>query len=210
MRNLFVRSRKSVAILATVAALGSAVALQPKEAQAADPFIAEIIMFGGNFAPRGWAFCDGQLLPIAQNTALFSLLGTTYGGDGRVDFALPDLRGRVAMHPGSGPGLTTRRLGEKGGSETNTLIVPNLPAHNHAATLHAASGAGNVADPAGSVLAKKNRTNIYSNSAPADVTMNNASVTTANTGGNLPVNNVQPFLGINHIIALVGVFPSRN
>jgi microcystin-dependent protein len=210
MRNLFVKSRKSIAILATVAALGSAAALQPKEVQAADPFIAEIIMFGGNFNPRGWAFCDGQLLPIAQNTALFSLLGTTFGGDGRTNFALPDLRGRVAMHPGSGAGLTPRSLGEKGGTETNTLSVLNLPAHNHAATLHASSGAGNVPDPAGSVLAKKNRTNIYNNSATPDVTMNSASVTTANTGGGQAVNNVQPFLAVNYIIALTGTFPSRN
>jgi len=96
-----------------------------------EPFIAEIIMFGGNFAPRGWAFCDGQLLPIAQNQALFSILGTTYGGDGRTTFALPDLRGRTAIHPGTGPGLSNRRLGERGGSETNTLTLPQLPNHTH-------------------------------------------------------------------------------
>ncbi len=98
------------------------------------PFIGEILMFGGNFAPRSWAFCDGQLLSIAQNTALFSILGTTYGGDGRVTFGLPELRGRVAMHPGSGPGLTTRGLGEKGGTETVTLNTTQIPAHNHTAT----------------------------------------------------------------------------
>jgi len=96
-----------------------------------EPFIAEIIMFGGNFAPRGWAFCDGQLLPIAQNQALFSILGTTYGGDGRTTFALPDLRGRTAIHPGTGPGLSNRRLGERGGAETNTLTLPQLPTHTH-------------------------------------------------------------------------------
>jgi microcystin-dependent protein len=96
-----------------------------------EPFIAEIIMFGGNFAPRGWAFCDGQLLPIAQNQALFSILGTTYGGDGRTTFALPDLRGRAAIHPGTGPGLSTRQLGERGGTETNTLTLPQLPTHTH-------------------------------------------------------------------------------
>lgn len=100
----------------------------------ADPFIAEIIMFGGNFAPRGWAFCDGQLLPIAQNSALFSLLGTIYGGDGRTTFALPDLRGRTAIHPGTGPGLSNRRLGEHGGSETNTMTIGQMPSHNHIIT----------------------------------------------------------------------------
>ncbi len=99
-----------------------------------DPFIAEIIMFGGNFAPRGWAFCDGQLLSIAQNSALFSLLGTTFGGDGRTNFALPDLRGRTAIHPGTGPGLSNRRLGESGGSETNTMTIGQMPSHNHIIT----------------------------------------------------------------------------
>src|SRR5262245_26202423 len=98
-----------------------------------DPFIAEIKMFGGNFAPLGWATCDGQLLPISQYTALFSLLGTTYGGDGVTNFALPDLRGRVPMHPGQGPGLSPRTLGEKAGTETVTLTTAQLPAHNHAA-----------------------------------------------------------------------------
>jgi microcystin-dependent protein len=100
----------------------------------AEPFIGEIMIFGGNFAPRGWAFCDGQLLPVSQNTALFSLLGTTYGGDGRTTFALPDLRGRVPLHPGTGPGLSSRQLGEKGGTETNVLTIGQMPAHNHTIT----------------------------------------------------------------------------
>jgi microcystin-dependent protein len=202
--------RKLTSTLAAIAAIGASFALQPGEARASEPFLGQIIMFGGNFAPRGWALCDGQLLAISSNQALFSILGTIYGGDGRTTFGLPGLRGRVAMHPGNGPGLSSRRLGEKGGTETNTLTVPNLPAHNHAATLHASSGAGNVPDPAGSVLAKKNRTNIYSNSATPDVTMNSASVTTANTGGGQAVNNVQPFLAVNYIIALEGIFPSRD
>ena len=167
-----------------------------------DPFIAEIIMFGGNFAPRGWAFCDGQLLPISSNSALFSILGTTYGGDGRTTFALPDLRGRVSMHPGNGPGLSSRRLGEKGGSEHNTLTVNQLPSHNHAL---AAKEEANAADPNGSFIAG---TGSNAFGTTADKTMNAAAI--GNTGGGQSVNNIQPFECVNYIIALVGVFPSRN
>ena len=181
--------------------------------QASDPFIAEIVMFGGNFAPRGWAFCEGQLLQISQYTAVFALLGTTYGGDGRVTFGLPDLRGRAAIHPGSGPGLSTYRLGQKGGVEQVTLTVNQVPSHTHAATAtaHASSTRGNDSDPTGNIMAVKSRTNIYSNVAP-DVTMKAASVTVsnANTGGSQAHENRMPYLAINHIIALVGTFPSRN
>ena len=167
-----------------------------------DPFIAEIIMFGGNFAPRGWAFCDGQLLPISSNSALFSILGTTYGGDGRTTFALPDLRGRVSMHPGNGPGLSSRRLGEKGGTEHNTLTTAQLPAHNHAL---AAKEEANAADPSGSFIAG---TGSNAFGTTAGVTMNAAAI--GNTGGGQSVNNIQPYECVNYIIALVGVFPSRN
>ncbi len=195
-----------------------------------DPFIAEIIMFGGNFAPRGWAFCDGQLLSIAQNTALFSLLGTTYGGDGRTTFGLPDLRGRVAMHPGSGPGLTTRRLGEKSGVETVTLTTNQIPSHNHTATATASgtgTGTSYGTDTQGNSGFVGGRTwshvgaNLYVDATPGvamkagNVTLDNLTVTVDNvtvnnTGGNQSHTNVQPFQCVNFIIALVGVFPSRN
>ncbi len=195
-----------------------------------DPFIAEIIMFGGNFAPRGWAFCDGQLLSISSNSALFSILGTTYGGDGRTTFGLPDLRGRVAMHPGSGPGLTTRRLGEKSGVESVILNTTQIPAHNHTATATASgSGTGTSygTDTPGNNGFVGGRTwshvgaNLYRDATPnvamraGNVTLDNLTVTVDNvtvnnTGGNQAHTNVQPFQCVNFIIALVGVFPSRN
>ena len=180
-------------------------------AHAADPFLAEIIMFGGNFAPRGWALCDGQLLPINTNQALFSLLGTTYGGDGRTTFALPDLRGRVAIHPGSGPGLSTYRLGQKGGIENVTLDTSQLPSHNHAAiaNVRGINRAGNSASPGGNTLASKARTNIYQTAAPdVDMQAGTVTVTVANAGGGQAHENRMPFLAINHILALQGIFPS--
>ncbi|MCK4784696.1 MAG: phage tail protein [Desulfobacteraceae bacterium] len=171
-------------------------------AQASEPFLAQIVMFGGNFAPRGWALCDGQLLQIAQNTALFSLLGTTYGGDGRTTFGLPDLRGRVAMHPGTGPGLSNYRLGQKGGVEQVTLNINQIPSHTHEAKAY--SGQGNQQGPGGNVLAFDRRETQYSNETP-DVDMSVGSA----VGGSQPHTNMQPYLGINHIIALVGMYPSR-
>ena len=173
----------------------------------ADPFIGEIIMFGGNFAPRGWALCDGQLLSIASNSALFAILGTTYGGNGRTDFGLPDLRGRVAMHKGTGPGLTPRNLGQKSGSETVTLNATQIPEHNHAANCVAPGGNSNDAvnnfwaDDVGV------SSGTY-HSGPATNTMNPGAI--ANTGGSQAHDNVQPFQCVNYIIALQGVFPSRN
>lgn len=170
-----------------------------------EPFIGQIIMFGGNFAPRGWALCDGQLLPISQFTALFSILGTTYGGDGRTTFGLPELRGRVAMHPGSGPGLTTRRLGERSGQENVILTTNQIPSHNHGVSISVNTGAGEEADP----------TTIISSIAGAfneDPTTgaNLGGVNQNNVGGNQGHNNIQPFLCVNFIIALQGIFPSRN
>lgn len=186
-------------------------------AHASDPFIAQITMFGGNFAPRGWAFCDGQLLPIASNTALFSILGTTFGGDGRTTFALPDLRGRAAIHPGRGPGLSDIRLGEKGGVETVTLGINHIPPHTHdiVSTLKGVDVSGDVDTPSQAALASKSRTDIYldmSAGGVPDVDMAPGSVVTtaASTGGGQAFSIRNPYLGINHIIALVGIFPSRS
>lgn len=168
-----------------------------------EPFIAEIRIFAGNFAPRGWAFCDGQLLPISQNTALFSLLGTTYGGDGRTTTALPNMQGRAPMHPGRGPGLTSRRLGQKGGAETVTVSEAQIPSHTH--TLRAHNNTGNTGSPEKNSFAQSNGANAYHTSESlvpiANVLQNN--------GGSQAHNNMQPSLTINYIIALVGLYPSR-
>jgi microcystin-dependent protein len=162
-------------------------------------------MFGGNFAPVGWAMCNGQLLAISQFQAVFSLIGTSYGGDGRSNFALPDLRGRVPIHMGQGAGLSSYVLGENGGAETVTLTQSNLPAHTH--SIKGVGAVGNVANPTGTVPAIGSKPNYYSTSVP-NVTMNAAMVTS--TGGGTPANNIQPFLCINFIFALQGIFPSRN
>lgn len=178
-----------------------------------EPFLAEIVLFAGNFAPRGWAFCQGQILSIAQNTALFSLLGTTYGGDGQTTFALPDLRGRVPVGTGQGPGLPAIDLGEVSGEPTHTLIITEMPAHNHAAqtVINAASGAGNSAGPAGNYpAASSTRDAIYSNATDATMNANAGQVTIGAAGGSQPHNNMQPFLGLNYIIAIEGIYPSRN
>jgi microcystin-dependent protein len=173
----------------------------------ASPFLAEIKMFGGNFAPRGYAFCNGQILSISQNTALFSLLGTTYGGDGITNFALPNLQGRVPIHWGSGAGLSTYVIGEQGGVENVTLIQSQLPSHNHSLT--ASSGAGTGAAPAATevLAASTTRDKLYSTSAP-NTTLSAQAIGT--TGGNLPHTNLQPYLAVSFIIALQGIFPSRN
>ncbi len=175
-----------------------------------EPFLAEIKIFAGNFAPRGWAFCDGQLLPIAQNTALFSLIGTTYGGDGRTTTALPNLKGRAPMHPGRGPGLTARRLGEKGGVETATLTEAQIPNHTH--TLRGNTNPATVfAADATMALARSVGGNAYNSEAAATaprVAMANGSLEP--TGGGQAHNNMQPFLTLNFIIALVGLYPSRS
>ena len=173
-----------------------------------DPFIGEIIMFGGNFAPRSWAFCDGQLLPISQNTALFSILGTIYGGDGRTTFGLPEMRGRVAIHPGIGPGLSSYRLGQRGGLETVTLTANQMPSHTHTATLNAEVTPPTQANPSGAMLAGAS---IYGPSAPSpNRALSADAVQVQNTGGSQAHTNIQPYLCVNYIIALQGVFPSRN
>lgn len=171
----------------------------------ADPFVAEIRIFPFNFAPKGWAWCDGQLLPLSQNTALFSLLGTTYGGNGKSNFALPDLQGRAPMHPGQGPGLSLHDLGETGGSETVTLLESEIPAHSHA--LQAATTAANSKSPAGNVLARATG-NVYLAPAGAPlVTMSDQAIAPA--GGDQPHNNMMPYLTYYFNIALQGVFPPR-
>ncbi len=195
---------KSAGALALAAALTGTADVRPAAAQA-EPFVGQMMLVGFNFCPRGWALADGQLLPIEQNQALFALLGTTYGGDGRTTFALPDLRGRVALHQGTGPGLSARRIGEQGGSETNTLAVGNLPAHSH--SLNALSANGTTPAPAGNLIAGAGREVIYGSGTP-DAQMAGTAIGMA--GGGQAVNNVQPYVVMNYCVALQGIFPSRN
>lgn len=169
----------------------------------ADPFVAEIRIFPFNFAPRGWAWCDGQLLPLSQNTALFSLLGTTYGGNGKSNFALPDLQGRAPMHPGQGPGLSLHDLGETGGSETVTLLESEIPGHTHAMRISAEDGNSRNA-PANYVGLGNNL--FAAPGSPANM----SSSMLAPAGGDQPHNNLQPYLTFYFCIALQGVFPPRN
>lgn len=171
-----------------------------------DPFIAEIKIFAGNFAPRGWAFCEGQLLPIAQNTALFSILGTTFGGDGRTTLGLPNLKGRAAMHPGRGPGLAPRRLGERGGAATHTLTVQQLPSHSH--TVNATDTIGNLREPSSSTYLARGRSGTPYSDTSGDTAM--APGVIGSTGGGQSHNNLQPYIALNYIIALQGLFPSRS
>lgn len=171
----------------------------------ADPFVAEIRIFPFNFAPKGWAWCDGQLLPLSQNTALFSLLGTTYGGNGKSNFALPDLQGSAPMHPGQGPGLSLHDLGETGGSQTVTLLESEIPSHSHEMS-------GNAQDPATAKLVSP--TASFALSQGGGIYQDNANTTLAPealapAGGNQPHNNMQPFLTMYFNIALQGVFPPR-
>ena len=173
---------------------------------ALDPFIGEIGTFGFNFAPRGWATCDGQLISIASNTALFALLGTIYGGDGRTTYALPDLRGRVPIHFGRGPGLTDRVQGEASGSETSSLNVSTLPAHNH--SLNAVTEAGDASVPTGAYLSNTGALDREYKGMGTVVPMNAGAV--GNTGAGQPFNNMPPYLALNFCIALQGIFPSRN
>ena len=173
----------------------------------AEPFIGQIIQTGFNFAPRGYATCDGQLLSIAQNTALFSLLGTTFGGDGRVTFGLPDLRGRVPVHQGQGPGLTNRTMGEASGEENHTLISTEMPMHNH--LFMTSNVSGGLAKPNGSFLAATSDTNTVFYRPTSDGSkLNPQAIGLA--GGSQPHQNMQPYLVISFSIAMEGIFPSRN
>jgi microcystin-dependent protein len=169
-----------------------------------EPFIGEIRIFGFNFAPKGWATCQGQLLAIAQNTALFSILGTSYGGDGKTTFALPNFQGIAPMHQGSGPGLTPRVIGESSGAETITLNVSQMASHNHA--INCNNGNPNKQTPAGNFLSKSLPSNDYAASGPQQMSASATSV----VGGGQPHNNMQPYLTLNFSIALVGIFPPRN
>ncbi len=172
----------------------------------ADPFVAEIRIFPFNFAPKGWAFCDGQLLPLSQNTALFSLLGTTYGGDGKSTFALPDLQGNAPMHPGQGKGLSLYDLGQMGGSTDVTLLTSEIPMHTH--TLQAFATPADLKEPqAGAVLTRSNNGAVYNTTISNLVQMAPQALTPA--GGSLPHNNMMPYLTLNFCIALQGVFPPR-
>jgi len=174
----------------------------------ADPFVAEIRIFPFNFPPKGWAFCDGQLLPISQNTALFSLLGTTYGGDGKSTFALPDLQGNVPMQPGQGQGLSLRDLGEMSGTETVTLLVSEIPIHQHFLQANDFTGDKTVPSPTTS-LAESSGGSLYVLASPAPPLTQMAFQAAPPAGGGLPHNNMQPYLTLSFCIAMQGVFPPR-
>jgi microcystin-dependent protein len=173
-----------------------------------DPFVAEIRIFPFNFAPKGWAFCDGQILPLSQNTALFSLLGTTYGGDGKSNFALPNMQGNVPMHPGQGPGLSLHDLGETGGSDTVSLLESEIPSHNH--NFMVSNQQSDIQQPQPSVALGRTvgaTPFVTGSPTPALVQMSSNSLSPA--GGDQPHNNLQPYLTLNFCIALQGVFPPR-
>jgi microcystin-dependent protein len=218
------KTKRAFITLASAAVIAATIGWSTP-ASASEPFIAEIKMFGGNFAPRGYALCNGQLLPVSQNSALFAILGTTYGGDGRTTFGLPDLRGRFAMHAGNGPGLAPRSLGARGGEENVTLSAGQIPSHTHNAvattattvTIKGTDAAGNEQTPGGNTWATKNRADDYSTGIPGDImnaanatATSNTNVTVSSTGGGISHNNMPPFTVVNYIIALQGVFPSRN
>ncbi|MBI3651457.1 MAG: phage tail protein [Acidobacteria bacterium] len=171
-----------------------------------DPFVAEIRIFPFNFAPKGWAFCDGQILPLSQNTALFSLLGTTYGGDGKSNFALPNMQGNAPMHPGQGPGLSLHDLGETGGSETVSLLESEMPSHAH--TLMANSSPADNPTPTNNSLARVSGATPYQTNTSTNLVGLSGNAL-APAGGDQPHNNMQPYLTLNFCIALQGVYPPR-
>jgi microcystin-dependent protein len=191
----------AVATLSTIGLQGNA------SAQATDPFLGQIMCGAFNFPPRGWARLDGQILSISQNTALFALLGTNYGGNGQTTFALPDMRGRVLIHDGGGPGLTPRVIGETGGTEQVTLNNSQLPAHTHTVIPMGSTADATLVSPAQGVPPTKSRTTLY---APGPGTVAMSPILTTTTGANAPVPQMQPYLAINCFIAVQGVFPARN
>ena len=195
------------AVCAAVAAM-SVIGLQGNAAaQSSDPYLGQIMCGAFNFPPKGWARLDGQLLSIAQNTALFALLGTNYGGNGVTTFALPDMRGRVLIHDGTGPGLTPREIGESAGAEEVTLNNAQLPAHTHTVTPLGSTADATLVSPANGVPATKSRTTLY---APGPGTVGMSPVLTSPAGSNAPVPVMQPYLAVNCFIAVQGVFPPRN
>jgi microcystin-dependent protein len=171
-----------------------------------ESYIGQICLFGFNFAPNGWAFCNGQLMSIAQNSALFSLLGTTYGGDGRTTFALPNLQGRVPIHQGQGPGLSPREMGEADGTEQVTLLPNQMPAHTHAAILHVSEETANTDAGNGNVLGSA----MNFVAPPVEGALNAQSITVAVAGASQAHPNMQPYLTVNYCICLYGIFPSRS
>ena len=177
----------------------------PLYAQATDPFLGQLMLVPYNFAPRGWAFCQGQILPIAQNTALFSLLGTTYGGNGQTTFALPDLRGRVPMGAGQGPGLSDYVIGQQGGAESHTLTVNEMPAHSHSVNADTSVGSS---DKPGGKLPARNGAGVPQYGTSVNTQM--AATMLGNAGGSQPHSIMQPYLVMNWVIALQGIFPQRN
>jgi microcystin-dependent protein len=178
-----------------------------------EPFLGQITIFAGNFSPRGWAYCNGQLLAITQNTALFSLLGTTYGGDGRTTFGLPDLRGRVPRHSGGnspGPGLPAVRLGEKGGAISRTLTVNHLPNHTHTGRIKASADAANTSDPSNNALALAEAYSDQALASTSPLTKAGTVQIDSSGGGGQPIVTLPPYLGVNYLIAIQGYYPSRN
>jgi microcystin-dependent protein len=173
--------------------------------------LAEVRMFAGNFSPRGWQFCNGQLLSIAQSTAVFALVGTIYGGNGQTTFGMPDFRGRVAVGAGNGAGLTSVQLGEISGANTSTLLSTNLPAHNHQVTgninVQAASDGALVSDPAGKYVGPGN---FFASNDPVNMAPTAINLPTTISGSSSPISNMQPYLGMNYIICVEGIFPSRD
>ena len=196
------------ATLSAAVALATAMPTAPVSAQS-EPLIGQLTLFGYDWCPRNWARADGQLLAISQNTALFSLYGTTYGGDGRTTFALPHLRGRVPIHDGRGPGLTNYNLGQVGGVETVTLVTPQIPAHSHSGHIVGSNVTADKSSTNGTVLARTLTSPTYAVTTP-DTAMANGTVQTDSTGGSQPHENRMPYLAMNWCVALYGVFPSRN
>jgi microcystin-dependent protein len=197
---------KRVALICAVALAGSAAMTDQASAQAQDMYLGQMMLVPYNFCPRGWADANGQILAISSNSALFSLLGSTYGGNGQTTFALPDLRGRVPVHAGAGPGLPPVELGQVWGTPTTTLNIGNLPRHNH--SLNASAGAPNTGEPNGAALATfTGGANVYDNAGAPTKTLKANSI--GLTGENMPFDQHQPSLGMRWCIAMTGIFPSR-